>query len=200
MKLFYSTTSPFARKVLMVLNVSGLIDKTELVLTNPLEDETLRQTNPLGKIPALVDYNLNLVDSPLICEYLDDLATQEGQASLFHRGEDDYYRIQLIHSQADGIIEAAVAIVYEGRRNDAEKSAYWLGRWQEAITSTLKALRINDLGSADHPHIGTIATVATLGYLDFRLPNLDWRSLRPDLATWYASLESLPWVKDTVPK
>ncbi len=199
MKLFYSTTSPFARKVLMVLHVTGLIDKTELALTNPLEDETLRQTNPLGKIPALVDYNLSLADSPLICEYLDDLSIQKGNTSLFQKGGNDYYRIQLIHSQADGVLDAAVSMVYEGRRGDAEKSTYWLDRWRKAIISTLEVLQLDNFGNAQNPHIGTIAMVAALGYLDFRLPDLDWRTLRPDLAEWYSALAELPWVKDTTP-
>lgn len=200
MKLFYSTTSPFARKVLMVLHVTGLIEKTELVLTNPLEDETLRQTNPLGKIPALIDYNLSLVDSPLICEYLDDLSVQAGNPSLFHKGEDDYYRIQLTHAQADGILDAAVAMVYEDRRGDAEKSHYWLDRWHKAVTGTLAGLNTADLGDAQHPHIGTLATIAALGYLDFRLPHLDWRARHPDLAAWFGAFDNIPWVKSTAPK
>lgn len=200
MKLFYSTTSPFARKVLMALHITGLIEKTELVLTNPLEDESLRQTNPLGKIPALVDYNLSLVDSPLICEYLDDLSVQAGNSSLFRKGEKDYYNIQLIHSQADGILDAAVAIVYENRRSDAEKSHYWLERWRRAITGTLAGLNIDALGDARLPHIGTLATVAALGYLDFRLPDLNWRIQHPNLATWFGALENSPWVKNTAPK
>ena len=200
MKLFYSTTSPFARKVLMVLLVTDLIEKTELVLTNPLEDETLRQTNSLGKIPALVDYNLSLVDSPLICEYLDDLSVQAGNLSLFRKGENDYYHIQLIHAQADGILDAAVAMVYEGRRSDAEKSSYWLERWRKAVTGTLAGLNINDLGDARRPHIGTLAAVAALGYLDFRLPDLAWRTQYPELAAWFGTLEYLPWIKNTAPK
>lgn len=200
MKVFYSTTSPFARKVLMVLHVTGLIDKTELVLTNPLEDETLRKTNPLGKIPALVDYNLSLADSPLICEYLDDLSVLAGNPSLLHKGEDDYYRIQLTQAQADGILDAAVAIAYENRRGDAEKSQYWLDRWHKAVTGTLAGLNTADLGDAQHPHIGTLATVAALGYLDFRLPHLDWRAQHPNLAAWFGAFENMPWVKNSAPK
>lgn len=200
MKLFYSTTSPFARKVIMVLHVTKLIEKTELVLTNPLEDETLRKTNPLGKIPALVDGDLSLMDSPLICEYLDDLSTQAGNSSLLHKGKDSYYRIQLIHSQADGILDAAVATAYEGRRSDAEKSQYWMTRWRKAIISALAGINVDELGDARSPHIGTLATITALGYLDFRLPDLDWRAGQPDLAAWFGAIEDIPWVKTTAPE
>jgi glutathione S-transferase len=61
-------------------------------------------------------------------------------------------------------------------------------------------LESQDIDNATHPHIGTFATVAALGYLDFRLPNLNWREQNPTLARWYAEIESVEWVASTQPR
>lgn len=199
MQLYYSVTSPFARKVHMLALAAKLPD-LELVKANPLTDEALRAVNPLGKVPALVDGDMVLVDSPLISEYLDDKAVALGNSSFFDRGGKAYYAHQSVHALADGILDAAVATVMERRRQDSEKSAHWMRRWHLAITGTLDWLNVQQLGEAANPHIGTFAAVAALGYLDFRLTDLDWRKQRPDLASWYSSVLHVDWVKMTEPR
>ncbi|MCR6652575.1 MAG: glutathione S-transferase N-terminal domain-containing protein [Cellvibrionaceae bacterium] len=199
MQLYYSTTSPFARKVYM-LALAAKLPGLELVRANPLADETLRAINPLGKIPALVDGELTLIDSPLICEYLDDKSTALGNPGFFHNHQTDYYLLQRTHALADGVMDAAVATVMERRRADSEQSSHWLKRWHLAIANGLTWLETQDLGSASHPHIGTFATVAALGYLDFRLPDLLWRNDHPTLARWYAGMEAVEWAATTKPR
>lgn len=199
MQLYHSTTSPFARKVYMLALAAQLPD-LELVKANPLADEALRAINPLGKIPALVHGDLVLIDSPLICEYLDDKSVALGKASFFHKQSADYYLVQRTHALADGVMDAAVATVMERRRQDSEQSFHWLRRWHLAITSGLAWIEQQDLGSPGHPHIGTFATVAALGYLDFRLPDIQWRNIHPDLAKWYAGLETVEWATATKPR
>jgi len=199
MQLYYSPTSPFVRKVHMLALVAKLPD-LELVRANPLADDTLRAVNPLGKVPALADGELTLIDSPLICEYLDDKSIALGNPSFFHKDQPDYFLIQRTHALADGVLDAAVATVMERRRQDSEQSSHWLRRWHQAITSGLAWLESQDIGNATHPHIGTFATVAALGYLDFRLPNLNWREQNPTLARWYAEIESVEWVASTQPR
>ncbi len=199
MQLYYSPTSPFARKVYMLALAAKLPD-LELVRANPLADDTLRAVNPLGKVPALVDGELTLIDSPLICEYLDDKSMTLGNPSFFHKQQSDYFFVQRSHALADGILDAAVATVMERRRQDSEQSSHWLRRWHQAITSGLAWLESQDIGSAASPHIGTFATVAALGYLDFRLPDLHWRDQHPSLARWYAEMEPIAWVAATKPR
>ena len=199
MKLFYSTTSPFARKVNMLLHYTGLIDQTELVLTN-FESEELRELNPLGKIPALVAGQTRLFDSPLICEYLDEKFEESGKLSVFHCGRGDYYRVQSAHALANGILDAAVNSVFELKR-ETEHSPYWLGRWKTALEAAVTHTDLEVLGNSEDVNIATISMIAALGYLDFRLAkHFDWRSLNAELAAWYASIKEEPWVLATAPK
>ena len=197
MRLYYSHTSPFARKVIALLYVSGLIDRCELALTT-FESEELRALNPLGKIPALENGSEILFDSTLICEYLDKIIIDEGQSSLFHAGHDDYFSVQKMHYAANGITEAAIATVMELRR-ETEKSDYWLDRWHTAIKTGVKTTATTHLAGGENPTIGTIAFAACLGYLDFRLPELGWRAWNLPLAQWFEDVSDQEWFTRTAP-
>lgn len=199
MKLFYSTTSPFARKVricALLLNPIGL----ELIKTNPLEDESLRKINPLGKVPALEDNGFLLADSPLICEYLNSLSMGASGIDLFRKTSDEYFRIQSLHAQANGILDAAVATVMEHRRTDSEQSKYWLDRWHKSIKGTLAIIDIQHCGTRTDVHIGTIALLCALDYLSFRLPDLLWREENPKLASLFDVFGDAPWFTETDPR
>ncbi|MDO6421423.1 glutathione S-transferase family protein [Saccharophagus degradans] len=194
--IYSSTTSPFARKANMVVQLTGLGEHTQIIYTNPFEDASLREINPLGKVPALKHDELLLTDSYLICEYLDDKAAN---LNLYRKGQADYYQVQQVHMLCNGILEAAVATVMEKRRT-TEHSTYWLERWDASISTALNILDVNQLGTADHPHIGTVALIAALGYLDFRHPERNWREHYPAIANWYSNFENLHWVASTTPK
>lgn len=197
MQLYYSQTSPFARKVAMFLHFTNMIDECELVLTS-FDNDELREKNPLGKIPALIHGELALFESDLICEYLDDLWAMNGQHSLFHRGSQHYYLEQKALRQANGATEAAVSLVMENRR-DTEPNPYWTARWHTAIEQSLKTLDLAYCGSADKPNMATFALASALGYLDFRHPFLDWRSWRAELHTWFDEIRDTPWFSYTSP-
>lgn len=200
MKFFYTTTSPYARKCHMALHIRGLIPHCERTLADQF-DESFRRINPLGKVPAIEDGDLVLFDSPLICEYLDKKASEIGEhpSRLLRHDSPDYFRHQQLHVLADGIIDAAVAIVYEKRR-ETEPSQYWIERWQQAIQASVKSINLLHAGSPEIPHIGTVALVTALAYLDFRLDHLNWRQLNSALADWYAPFTQQPWFTDTAPQ
>lgn len=195
-KVYSSTTSPFARKANMVVQLTGLSDHTDIIYTNPFEDASLRSINPLGKVPALVHGDMLLTDSYLICEYLDDKAAN---LNLYRKGQVDYYQVQQVHMLCNGILDAAVATVMEKRRT-TEHSDYWLSRWDASISTALNILDVSQLGDTQHPHIGTVALIAALGYLDFRHPERNWRKHYPAIAEWFSNFEHLPWVESTAPK
>jgi len=198
MKLYYSTTSPFARKVNMLSHLCHL-EGFERVVVNPMDSDELRKINPLGKVPALADGDLALFDSPLICEYLDDKYVEAGGKSFYHREQADYFPVAIAHAQANGILDAAVSTVMENRRSDAEQSNFWLHRWQTAIEKAVINLPITHLGDATGPNIASVATLAALAYLDFRLEDMPWRQWSPTLDDWYNTMKDLPWVTATAP-
>ncbi|WP_096086988.1 glutathione S-transferase family protein [Agaribacterium haliotis] len=197
MQLFYSQTSPFARKVTMFLNYTGLVNDCELVLCS-FSSEELRKHNPLGKIPALRNGDLTLFDSELILEYLDDLWTVNGNLSLLRRGSRFYYAERKAAMTANGILDAAVSSMFEKKR-DTQPSDYWLERWREAIEQGLDQLQLEHCGSAEKPSMSSFCLASALGYLDFRHPDLNWRQSRPELEQWFEAISASSWFIDTAP-
>jgi len=200
MKLYYSHTSPYARKCRIALELCGLKNKTKLLLTDPLNDDTYRETNPLGKVPALVDNTLTLFDSPLICEYIDVVAQTQDSVStvLFPKTSPSYFHIQLAHATANGILDAAVLTVME-RRRTTEHSSYWIKRWHNAIQSSISTVQDRHLGDDETVHIATIAFATALAYLDFRLPDYPWRNWNKELAVWFNEVKEKHWMISTQP-
>ena len=183
----------------MLLRLPGASLKVDEIAQDPFANDSFRQINPLGKVPALIDDDITLFDSPLICEYLDNKRTLLGSESIFRSAAINYFEAQLCHANADGIIDAAVSIVME-RRRETEHSDFWLDRWFTSIESGIRTMQINSLGTGDIPHIGTIATTAALSYLDFRLTDTNWRSWNLDVATWFENISDQDWVKETKPQ
>ncbi|WP_370980329.1 glutathione S-transferase N-terminal domain-containing protein [Agaribacterium sp. ZY112] len=197
MQLYYSQTSPFARKVTMLLHYTGLIDQCELVLTT-FTSEELRQKNPLGKIPALVKDDLVLTESDLINEYLDDFWALEGNLSLLNRGSRFYYLERKAAAQANGVLEAAVQSMFESKR-ETEQSGHWLARWKEAMQKGLTELDVKYCGKIKKINMTSFTVAATLGYLDFRHPQLNWREWNSELANWFDEISQQAWFIQTKP-
>ncbi|PKU22294.1 glutathione S-transferase [Telmatospirillum siberiense] len=199
MKLRYSPASPFARKVLVVAQEIGLGGAIERIPTDAWAADTdLPHDNPLCKVPALItDEGGHLYDSPVICEYLDSL---HGGAKLFPPAGEARWTALRRQALADGIMDAALVCRVETTARPAEyRWTAWLDRQRNAITRAVDAFE-NETGSfSGFFSIGEIALVCALGYLDFRLPDLDWRQGHPSLATWYAAQESRPSVAETKP-
>ncbi len=198
MKLYTSGTSPYARKVRMVVIEKELRDRVEVVAVNPMTDDpALMAANPLGKVPALVtDDGTTIFDSPVICAYLDEVG---GAPPLLPLGTG---RWQALTADAltDGVMDAAFATVMELRRPAAQRSEMWMERWLRAVVRSLDAVEA-DFGAYEGPvSLAQIGLGAALGYLDFRLANLAWRDERPTTAAWYAAFSARPAMLETRPE
>ena len=198
MELYYSITSPYARKVLVLIQEKGLGDRVDLTLCNPFADaDKLQQVNPLRKIPALIlDDGSSLYDSPVICEYLDSL---DRNISTIPAIGIDRFNVLRQQAIADGIMDAAIAIVMETRRTDAERSKSWITRWEKAINASLDVLESEIQNCFTNIDIGQITVACALGYLDFRLSDLTWRNDRVQLTQWFDLFSTRPSMKQTIP-
>ena len=184
MELVVSATSPYARKARIVRLEKKLQDRVRVIEASPLAEgsQSVIQ-NPLGKVPSLIlpDGRV-LFDSPLICTYLD---AEDGHPTLTGQTSEARWAVEVAHALGDGIMDAAFSSVMERRRPESERSAFWLDRWAGSINSGLDAMA-KDIGTrGDVFDIGSISCAVALGYLDFRLPDLEWRNGRGGLQTWY---------------
>ncbi len=201
MQLFTSPTTPFGRKVSVQIIESGLDDRVEqtVVAGSPLDPGTMPvNRNPLGKIPALVtDDGQAIFDSRVIARYLDDLSG----AGLYPKGP-DLWPVLTLEATADGILEAALLMVYETRlRPETARFAPWVeGQWAK-VDRALDAIEAGSLPLLRLPvHMGQIALAVALGYLDFRHDDRRWQAGRPQLAEWAAAFAQRPSMVDTTPK
>jgi glutathione S-transferase len=175
-------TSPFGRKVRMAIDVLTLSDRVSLVPADPLdESDTLRQQNPLGKMPCLVlSDGMSIYDSGVIIEFLADVAGTD--ALVPARGPARFKTLTLARL-ADGITEASILVVYEGRfRDPSTQSERWLKHQRGKITRALATFEQSppDSGKTD---IVAIGLACALGYLDWRKV-VEWRQDHPRLAAW----------------
>lgn len=198
MKLFYSPTSPYVRKVMAAAIHRGLAGRIERIPTNPHQSPPeLLAANPLSKVPCLItDDGFALFDSPVICEYLDTL----GDALPLFPPPHAAHRWHVLRMQAlaDGILDAAVLWRMEkGRPREAARDAV-MERQREVIERALAFLEHNPPGKG--LDIGGIAVGCALGYLDFRFADQPWRANCPKLAAWYAEVSALPAFAETAPR
>lgn len=198
MKLFYSAASPFVRKVRLAAAVRGVADRIELVATDTMASPPdLLAANPLSKIPALVrDDGSTLIDSPVICEYLDTVGEA---APLFPASGEARWTALRLQALGDGLMDAAVAAVYEGRRPAEDARSANIARQKAAIARALDLLEAEAATLEGPWTIGTLTLVAALGYLDFRLGADSWRNGRPMLAAWYERVSADPVIAESAP-
>jgi len=201
MKLHHSPASPFVRKVMIVIHETGLADRVtlETVVNTPLApNPATAAANPLSKIPALERPDgPALFDSAVICRYLDTL---HGGRSLYPGGAALWPTLTL-EALGDGVCDAAVAAIYEMRfREEAAWSQDWIAAQKLKIARALDALESQWLSHLAGPlDVGVIAVAAALGYLDFRLVEVDWRATRPRLAAWHAGFADRDSYRATTP-
>ncbi len=201
MKLVGSLTSPYVRKARIVL-AEKKIDY-EFVLDSPWLDGTgVPDLNPLGKIPVLVlDDDTRLFDSRVIVEYLDGMAPN---SKLLPSTARERALVKRWEALADGMTDAAVAIVLESRRPAAEQNAGWMDRQRSKIVRALAVLA-DDLGdnlwcNGNGISLADIAVGCALGYLDFRMADIDWRASHANLAKLQEKLMHRASFTDTVPR
>ena len=169
----------------MAIDVLGLGERVTIVPADTLdENDTLRRQNPLGKLPCLLLADgTALYDSAVIVEFLQEVAGTDRLLPL--RGLERYKALTLA-TLADGITDAALLMVYEGRfRDPATHSERWLAHQRGKIMRSLAAFE----AAPPDPHktnIATISLACALAYLDWRKP-ADWRQAHPHLAGWLAA-------------
>ena len=196
MKLFYSTTSPFVRKVMATAIAAGVETKIERVTTNPWESppELLAQ-NPLAKVPCLIsDDGLGLFDSPVICDYIASL----GDGSLLAAGGTVRWIQLKQQALADGIMDAAIIRRNEATRPEEDARAKNMERQRQIMEGGLAALEHEP--PADQLDIGTITIGCCLGYLDLRFAHEPWRDAHPKLDRWFTAFSQRPEMTETAPK
>lgn len=199
MELYHARPSPFVRKVMVTLHETGQLDAVTLVpaqVTPTAPDAAAASHNPLGKIPALTRPDgPALYDSRVICRYLDDRAggTLYPPARL--------WETLTLEATADGIMEAAVLMVYESRvRPEDKRFDGWVEAQWAKVARALDALEGRWLSHLSSKlDMGQIAVGCALGYLDFRHGARDWRRGHDALARWEAGFATRPSMQATAP-
>lgn len=203
MKLIGATSSPYVRKVRIVMAEKKL--DYEFVLEDVwAADTTIAQSNPLGKVPCLVmEGGEALFDSRVIVEYLDTLSPVGKLIPVVGR---ERAEVKTWEALADGVLDASILARLEANwagRKKGERSQAWIDRQLGKVQASLKAM---SQGLGDKPFcagiylsLADIAVGCALGYLDFRFPDIDWRSPYPNLAKLYDKLMARPSFTDSKP-
>jgi glutathione S-transferase len=175
-------TSPFGRKVRIAVETLGLGDCVTVAPADPLdENDTLRQQNPLGKMPCLILADGSTIfDSGIIIEYLQDVARTDRLLPLQGR---ERFQALTLSRLADGIMDASILVVYETRfRPDLPHSPRWLSHQRGKITRGLAAFEASP-PDPEKTDVVSIGLSCALGYLDWR-KQVDWRPAYPVLVNW----------------
>ena len=201
MKLIGSTTSPFVRKVRVVLAEKKLdyIFDLDNVWT---AETTVHLFNPLGKVPCLImEDGSSMYDSRVIVEYLDTLTPV---AKLLPPNARDRADVKVWEALADGVLEAGVLARLERTlRPEEQQSAAWVERQFRKVHAGLHTMSVN-LGESpfckgNHYTLADVAVGCALGWLAFRFPEIDWRTDYPNLAKLFDKLSERPSFKNTLP-
>jgi glutathione S-transferase len=181
-----AAASPFGRKVRIAISLLGLDGQTRIEPADPTNiSDTLRQQNPLGKIPALIDEDGAVYyDSRVIVEFLD---ARTGGGKIIPREPPARLAALRLEALCDGILDASILIVYEARWRAAEHHVQkWVDHQAGKVARALAVLEsdppaLDDAGGL--PHVGHIALACALGYRDFRFGD-GWRKEHPRLVGW----------------
>jgi glutathione S-transferase len=202
MKLLGAYTSPYVRKVRIVLAEKKL--DYQFALEDVWSSDAITSANPLGKVPCLVMEGGEAVfDSRVIVEYVDTLSPV---GKLIPGNGRERAEVRTWEALGDGLLDAAILVRLEQTwpgRSEAERSAAWIERQLGKVDTALKAMA---KGLADKPFctgihftLADIAVGCALGYLDFRFPQIKWRSAHPNLAKLAQKLAQRQSFIDTLP-
>ena len=201
MKLIGSLSSPFVRKIRIVLALKGL--PFDMVIDAPSDPGSrVTESNPIGKIPVLLtDGGEAVYDSRVIVDYLEALSPSP---ALMPSEPMARVAVKRWEALADGILDAGVAIMSERRReNPAEQSPAWIEKQQGKIHRALAVAAAQLEGKTwchgDVMSLADIALGVALGYLDFRFPETGWHSSYPNLDQFQQRLESRTEFEETKP-
>jgi glutathione S-transferase len=178
-----SPASPFGRKIKIAAGVLGLDGQIEIQPADTTDPtDTVRKQNPLGKIPALVlEDGMVLFDSRVILEYLDHRA---GGGRIVPTDASARFAALRLQALADGMMDAAILLIYEGRWRPADRrEAKWVDHQAGKVARALAALEADPPILDAPPDMGRIALACALGYQDFRFAG-SWRKDHPRLVAW----------------
>lgn len=203
MKLIGAVTSPYVRKVRVVMAEKKL-DYQFIQEDVWAAHTTIHESNPLGKVPCLVMEGGEAVfDSRVIVEYLDTLSPV---GKLIPTQGRERAEVKTWEALADGLLDAALLARLESTwagRTAEQRSQAWIDRQMLKIEHSLKAMSrgLDDkpFCSGIHLSLSDIAVGCALGYLDFRFPQLDWRTDNPNLAKLYEKLMQRQSFQDSRP-
>jgi glutathione S-transferase len=206
MKLIGSTTSPYARKVRIVLAEKKL--DYQFVLEDVWASDAILKMNPLGKVPCLVMEGQDSItgamfDSRVIAEYLDTLSPV---GRLIPDKGRERAEVRTWEALADGVLDAAILVRLErtwAGRTVEQRSQAWVDRQLTKVESGLVAIA-QGLGdkpwcASTHFTLADIAVGCCLGWLAFRFPELGWQEAHPNLARYYEKLMQRPSFADSAP-
>ncbi|MGP1681440.1 MAG: glutathione S-transferase N-terminal domain-containing protein [Giesbergeria sp.] len=203
MKLIGSTTSPYVRKVRVVMAEKKL-DYQFVEESVWAADTSIAIYNPLGKVPCLVmDGAEAMFDSRVIVEYLDTLSPV---GKLIPGSGRERAEVKTWEALADGLLDAAILVrlerTFEGR-SEAQRSQAWIDRQLDKVQNALRAMS-RGLGekafcSGIHLSLSDVAVGCALGWLAFRFPEIDWRGEYPNLTRLHNKLAVRASFADTVP-
>ena len=201
MKLFWSSRSPFVRKVMVFAHETGLadrIERTQTIVAPAKPSPEVMALNPLNKLPTLMlDDGRMLYDSRVICEYFDGL---HDKPRLFPA--EPSFRIEALRRQAlgDGMMDFLLVWLSERGRPAPQQSPELIAACRTKLTTVLDALEREAPSLAAAPlSIAHIAIGCALGYADFRFKDEAWRTGRPQLAVWAATIHNRPSFQSTQP-
>jgi glutathione S-transferase len=202
MKLIGSPTSPYVRKVRVVMAEKRL--DYQFVAEDPWSSDAVLKSNPLGKVPCLVMEGGEAVfDSRVIVEYVDTLSPV---GKLIPPTGRERVEVRTWEALADGLLDCAIAARLEqtwGGRSAAERSQAWIDRQLSRVHSALKAMGqgLGDKPWCTNQHftLADIAVGCALGYLDFRFAHIDWRAEHPNLSRLYDKVGARPSFVDSAP-
>jgi glutathione S-transferase len=197
MKLRWSPTSPFVRKVVVLMKEKGIEDLIEKEKSNPLSREDRAATpSPLGKIPCLVTADGQPVfDSPVIMEYLDTVC--EGPEMLPKSG-DARWMVLRRQATADGMIDSMVTCFVESLKKPERQSGGILAHNKAIVFKAIAALEQEAAAFGDTVDIGTISVAVALSFANQTFPIDDWRAEHPVLAAWFDSFDQRPSMRESV--
>lgn len=200
MILYHSPGSPYVRKVMLTLHLTGQLDQVELIAGSgtPIDpSEATLSSNPLGKIPCLVVDDVPIFDSRVICRYLDWRAHGGKGAGLYPTGAAQF-PVLTAEALADGILDAGVVATYEWRlRPEPIRYQPWVEGQVGKIDRGLQTLNRMEAVLEGPVTIAKIAAGCAAAYIDFRFPDLQWRDRCHRLADWYAEFAETPAMQAT---
>jgi glutathione S-transferase len=178
-----SPPSPFGRKIKLALGILGLENEVTIEKADPTDaTDSLRKQNPIGKIPTLIiEDGTVLYDSPVILEYLDHRA---GGGKIIPKETNARFAALTLQALCDGILDAGILLVYEGRWRPAEMAvAKWIDHQRGKVERALTVLEASPPKLDALPNVGQITLACALGYGDLRFEG-KWREKHPKLVTW----------------